>query len=616
MRVLHVVRQFHPAVGGLEGVVRALSAQQRRVGIDADVLTLNREFRDPCNLLAERDIVDGVPVRRIGYRGSRRYPIAPDVLSHLKPYDLVHVHGVDFFCDYLALLTPVHRKPLVLSTHGGFFHTDFARGLKRAYFHTVTRAALKRYKRVFACSASDAEMFRAIAEDRVVHIDNGVDIGKFAGASSPVLRPSLVCFGRIASHKGLERLIDTFDLVRMRVPEAELQVIGNDADGTLARLQEKYADVLAEGRVRIKTGLSDGAIAQSLKESSFFVSASEYEGFGLALVEALSAGLVPIVNRIPSFEKIISGAGVGHVIGFGDPVAAADGIASAMAETAPRYDALRTQAMASVSPYGWEGTEARFRAEYENILGLRQRTILGVSFEPMRRAEAVQKIDGALERGRPLRVAFANAHTLTLASRDSAFRRALNRFLVLNDGVGVDLASRLKFGRPFPENLNGTDFVPYYLSRTRHRLRIFLVGARPEVVSEAARRFAVTWPQHQIIGTCDGYFRDEAQVDDLCRIIKSVKADLLLVGLGNPLQEMWIANRGVATGARLQMGVGALFDFASGRVPRAPPWVRRLRCEWVYRLAREPRRLFSRYVLGNFVFLRHVLSDRRTGFAP
>src|SRR5690606_3973604 len=151
-------------------------------------------------------------------------------------------------------------------------------------------------------------------------------------------------------------------------------------------------------------------------------------------------------------------------------------------------------------------------------------------------AEAVRKIDSELHRGRSLRVAFANAHTLTLAKRDDAFRRVLNKFLVLNDGVGVDIASRLKFGRSFPENLNGTDFVPYYLSRTQHRLRIFLVGARPEIVSEAARRFAITWPQHQIIGTCDGYFRDEHQVDELCRIIKDVKADLLLAGLGNPLQ--------------------------------------------------------------------------------
>lgn len=616
MRVLHVVRQFHPAVGGLEGVVRALSIQQRRVGIDAEVLTLNREFRDLRNQLPHSDVVDGVPVQRIGYLGSRRYPIAPGVLARLKPYDLIHVHGVDFFCDYLALLAPIHGKPLVLSTHGGFFHTGFARRFKRLYFRTVTRGTLKAYSRVFACSGADAEMFRIIAGDRVKQIDNGVDIEKFAAASSPIFKPWFVCFGRFASHKGLERLLDTFEILRTRMPEAQLQLIGNDADGTLARLNAKYGPALREGWVTIKTGLSDAEITRCLKECSFFISASEYEGFGLALVEALSAGLVPLVNRIPSFEQIVAAAGVGRIIDFSDPVWAADEIAHAVEATAPRYSELRIKAMAAAEPYGWQGTEQRFRSEYENILGLKQRTILGVSFEPMRRDEALQKIDRELERGRPLRVAFANAHTLTLARRNAAFRRVLGDFLVLNDGVGVDLASRLKFGKTFPDNLNGTDFVPYFLSRTQHRLRIFLVGATSEVVSEAAHRFAITWPQHQIIGACDGYFRDENQVDELCRIIRDVKADLLLVGLGNPVQELWIANRGNATGARLQMGVGALFDFASGRVPRAPPWVRRLRCEWAYRLAREPRRLFSRYVVGGFVFLRHVMGDRRTGFAP
>lgn len=616
MRVLHVVRQFHPSVGGLEGVVHNLSVEQRRAGIEADVLTLNRDFRDVRDRLPESDVVDGVPVQRIGYVGSIRYSIAPKVLSRLKPYDLIHVHGVDFFCDYLALTAPIHRKPLVLTTHGGFFHTDFARKLKHIYFHTVTRCALKNYKRVFACSASDAETFRAIAKDRVKHIDNGVDIEKFAAASSPVFKHSFVCFGRIASHKGLERAIDTLEILRTRFPEAELRIIGNDADGTLPRLRAKYAPLLREGSVKIKTGLSDESIARSLKECSFFISASEYEGFGLALVEALSAGLVPIVNQIPSFEQIVAAAEVGHVVDFSDPARAAREITPIIEETGAQYAQLQARAMTSVKPYGWQGVEQRFRSEYEEILGLKRRTILGIDFAPMNRAQAVKKIDGEFERGGTLRVAFANAHTLTLSKSNTEFRKALNRFLVLNDGVGIDLASRLKFGTTFPENLNGTDFVPYYLSHTQHRLRIFLVGSRQEVVSEAARRFAETWPQHEIIGACNGYFRNEEHVKNVCSVIKDVKADLLLVGLGNPLQEMWIADRAAATGARLQMGVGALFDFVSGRVPRAPPWVRRLRCEWMYRLAREPRRMFSRYVFGGVIFMGYVLGDRRTGVSP
>jgi alpha-1,3-mannosyltransferase len=610
MRVLHVVRQFHPVVGGLEDVVRSLSGQQRRAGIQADVLTLNRQFHDLGTLLAARELVDGIPVERIGFHGPRKYPIAPSVLAHLKPYDIIHVHGVDFFCDYLALSAPIHRKPLVLSTHGGFFHTDFARTFKQVYFRTVTRRSLARYRRVFACSAADAETFKPIAGDRLKLIENGVDIAKFAGAASPDFSPSLVYLGRFASHKGLERLLDTFAALTERLPNARLRLIGNDWDGTLARLRLTHAQLLQCGSVDVLTDLSNAAIAESLKDCSFFVSASEYEGFGLALVEALSAGLVPIVNRIPSFERIVAAAGVGRVVDFGDPNQAADEMASTINDAAERYSELRDTATRAVEAYGWSKVERQFRSEYESILGSRRRTILGVNFEPMKREQALKKIDEEFEGGRRLRVAFANAHTLNIAARNDTYRNTLSRFLVLNDGVGIDFASRLKFGSAFPDNLNGTDFVPYYLSRTRHRMRIFLIGSTPQVVTEAARRFAVTWPQHQIVGTCDGYFSNEEQIDEICQVISDVKADLLLVGLGNPIQELWIANHGVTTGARLQMGVGALFDFASGRVARAPGWVRRLRCEWIFRLACEPRRLFSRYVLGGFVFMRHVLTDR------
>lgn len=611
MRVLHVVRQFHPSVGGLEEVVRSLSVQQRRVGIDAEVLTLDREFRDLRKRLPATDVVDGVPVRRVRHFGSRRYPLAPAILKHVTGYDLVHVHGVDFLCDYLAVTAPIHRTPLVLSTHGGFFHTGFARRLKLVYFNTVTRTALTRYSRVFACSRADLETFRPVCESKLALVENGIDTTKFVDVSSRECRPSFVYFGRFASHKGLTQLVDAFEVVAKRLPGARLKLIGTDWDGTLARLRARRGSAMQSGQVEIKTDLSDEAIAAELRDCSFFVSASEYEGFGLALVEALSAGLIPVASPIPSFQAILRDAGVGHVADFNDSERCGNEIAEFVARCTPQYRELRRTAVKASQAYGWEKVERLYRAGYEDVLGLTRRTILGVSFEPMDRDQAVAKIDDEFESGRPLQVAFANAHTLNVAKRDSDFRDALERFLVLNDGIGTDIASRIKFGKPFPDNLNGTDFVPHYLNTTRHPLRIFLIGSHRHVVSEVARRFAVLYPAHSVVGTCDGYFRDEAQINELCGIVRGVKADLLLVALGNPLQEKWIAKYGAGTGAKIQMGVGALFDFAADRVPRAPMWVRQMRCEWMYRLACEPRRLFTRYVLGGFVFFRHVLTDRR-----
>ena len=97
----------------------------------------------------------------------------------------------------------------------------------------------------------------------------------------------------------------------------------------------------------------------------------------------------------------------------------------------------------------------------------------------------------------------------------------------------------------------------------------------------------------------NGFFADAADAEETCRQIRAAHADCVLVGMGNPLQELWIDPFGAKTGARLLFGVGALFDFEAGSVRRAPSWVRQLRCEWIYRLLQEPRRLARRYVIGN-----------------
>jgi alpha-1,3-mannosyltransferase len=180
--VLHVVRQYAPAVGGLENFVACLVAEQRNAGLEAQVLTLNSVFHaPPAPPLPAQERLDGIPVRRLAWRGSHRYPLAPGVLRHLREFDLVHVHGVDFFADFLAATQFLHRRPLLLSTHGGFFHTAYASRLKRLFFHTVTRWSLRQYAHVFACSEGDFSTFQVIRPKGMTLIENGVDTEKFRG---------------------------------------------------------------------------------------------------------------------------------------------------------------------------------------------------------------------------------------------------------------------------------------------------------------------------------------------------------------------------------------------------------------------------------------------------
>lgn len=208
-----------------------------------------------------------------------------------------------------------------------------------------------------------------------------------------------------------------------------------------------------------------------------------------------------------------------------------------------------------------------------------------------------------------LRVAFVNAQLALIARRKAEVAAALESFLLLNDGVGVDLASKALYGAAFPANLNGTDFMPALLDALPAGQRLFLLGSTRANIAKAAKVFERRWPRHIIVGAHHGYFgaKDEAV---LAATIKAAKADIVLVGMGCPLQEMWLA-RNVPAVCPAGFGVGALFDFLTGRFPRAPEKVRRLRLEWAFRLMLEPKRLFYRYIPGNIAFVFAVVRQAR-----
>ena len=221
---------------------------------------------------------------------------------------------------------------------------------------------------------------------------------------------------------------------------------------------------------------------------------------------------------------------------------------------------------------------------------------------------AIERIRAMIGAPGPRIVAFCNAHTVNLARRDPAFALALSTMTVLNDGMGVDIGRHVLEGARFPANLNGTDFTPALLAAEDRPLRLFLLGSPPGVADRAGAVLSVQFPRHRIVGTRHGFF-EVAEGDAVARQIAGAGADLVLVGMGQPRQEMWAAAHAATSGA-VVLCIGAYLDFAAGVVPRAPAFVRRLRIEWLYRLAQEPRRLVHRYLVGNAVFVADVLRDR------
>lgn len=254
--------------------------------------------------------------------------------------------------------------------------------------------------------------------------------------------------------------------------------------------------------------------------------------------------------------------------------------------------------MSMLDQSAYHGPERRWIGSHLRIGGLE------IPYVGM--AKAIETIDRSFQDRRRIRVAFCNANTMLKTLDSRKMMRAMSRFLVLNDGIGVDLCSRLFNGRPFEENLNGTDFTPALLEASRRDLRIFLFGAKPGVADEAAAKLRERFPRHQIVGVRHGYFAPE-EAGAVVAEINAAKADLVLVALGNPTQELFVAEHATALEAPVVIMVGALFDFIAGRAVRAPKIVRAIRAEWLFRLAREPRRLGRRYTIDVVRFFAKIV---------
>lgn len=237
------------------------------------------------------------------------------------------------------------------------------------------------------------------------------------------------------------------------------------------------------------------------------------------------------------------------------------------------------------------------------------RTIFDVPVAALGFAQASALVLDALGGADVLRINFLNANNANLADGNPALVKALRRSVVLSDGAGLNLASRVLYGAPFPANLNGTDFVPHLLRQLPAGTRIGLVGGRPDVLAEARDGFAAIAPQLVVTAIHDGYFPQEGSAAIAARIA-AVRPDILLVAMGTPRQELWADQWLDERHAGVIITVGALFDFVAQRVPRAPKLMRSLGVEWAFRLALEPRRLFKRYVVGNPMFVGRVLRQR------
>ena len=214
--------------------------------------------------------------------------------------------------------------------------------------------------------------------------------------------------------------------------------------------------------------------------------------------------------------------------------------------------------------------------------------------------DVISRLKTRFSAGDKTDIAFANTNLVTQAYRRPTVARDLKGFLILNDGIGLTIASKIFHGQGFIDNLNGTDFTPELLKALPQGTRVFLYGSKAHVLERASKVLEEGWGV-TVVGQQDGYTK--VDMAELCAHMNKVKAEVVLVALGNPRQEEWIAANRARINAPICIGVGAFLDFTAGEFKRAPLWIQKLKMEWFYRLMNEPKRLARRYTLDILVFL-------------
>lgn len=238
--------------------------------------------------------------------------------------------------------------------------------------------------------------------------------------------------------------------------------------------------------------------------------------------------------------------------------------------------------------------------------------ILGIRVDPLTVDELNSKIGTIIREGRKELVLYVNINAINQAMKHSYIKELLGKAdVVFCDGYGVMLGAKI-LGHTIPERITYADWM-WDLSDfcEKEGFSMYFLGAEEGVAGLAAERLKKRFPALEVVGVRNGYFDKSGQEnDDVINEINHLSPDILIVGFGMPAQERWLHDNWERIDAHVALTGGACFDFISGTIRRAPPWMAEHGLEWFFRLLLEPKRLFARYVVGNPLFLLRVIRER------
>lgn len=238
-------------------------------------------------------------------------------------------------------------------------------------------------------------------------------------------------------------------------------------------------------------------------------------------------------------------------------------------------------------------------------------TIMGTQIDVLDVAQTIDLVEQYVIQKEPLHLIGVNADKLNEIAKNDRLCGIVNNCGIINaDGASVILASKY-LKKPLPERVAGIDLMQDLIQLSEEKgYRVYLLGARQEVVEKTAETLRQQHPKLQIVGVRNGYFKQE-DWPAVSQELKNAEPDFVFVGITSPLKE-YLVEFLQADGHRcVFMGVGGSFDVISGNISRAPKWVQKINMEWMYRLLQEPKRLFKRYFVGNWKFIVAIAKEKR-----
>ena len=235
--------------------------------------------------------------------------------------------------------------------------------------------------------------------------------------------------------------------------------------------------------------------------------------------------------------------------------------------------------------------------------------LMGCYVDNLSMEETLLTIEGFIKTENPHQHVVVNVDKLVKASRDEGLRKIINECALINaDGMPVVWASRL-LGKPLKERVAGVDLFESLMERSVSKgWRVFLLGAREEVVSGVKDIYEKRFPGFKLAGYRNGYWKPEEEAA-VVQQIKEAEADLLFVAISSPKKEHFLGRYQSEMKIPFAMGVGGTFDVAVGKVKRAPVWMQKTGFEWFYRFLQEPTRMFKRYFIDDMAFFGLLLKE-------